>query len=211
MTGTDIVAIRQEQAEARSKGDLARANELYQAEMAALDGRDVAPAAEQAPAPSPPSLPAGVTAGSIMDSFREVQPELVEVLEEQWREDGTTPERELPYASWFIDNFVPQHMQDHPLPANALWWAAALGRHHYGQARDATAPTAQAPRKAPTMATDINETAAEDELRALRSQIQDAQARGDTRRANRLFAQEQQIIAARKGNQPIVNGSSRTA
>jgi len=54
-------------------------------------------------------------------------------------------------------------------------------------------------------------TAQEDELQRIRDQITEAQARGDSKRANRLFADEMRIIGRQRGNAPIVGSRGRTA
>lgn len=56
----------------------------------------------------------------------------------------------------------------------------------------------------------MGETEYEDALTAMRTQTDEAQAQGDSRRANRLYAQQQTFIAARQGSQPIVGRGGRT-
>jgi hypothetical protein len=52
--------------------------------------------------------------------------------------------------------------------------------------------------------------AAQDQITAIRAKAADAQARGDSKEANRLFKQEQELIARTQGNQNIV-GAGRAA
>jgi hypothetical protein len=57
----------------------------------------------------------------------------------------------------------------------------------------------------------MTETAYEDALEAMRQQTNEAQAEGQSKRANRLYAEQQAFITARQGSQPIVGGPGRSA
>jgi DNA invertase Pin-like site-specific DNA recombinase len=56
----------------------------------------------------------------------------------------------------------------------------------------------------------IAEAEYENRLAEIRAQIEDAQAKGESKRRDRLYQQELALIAKVKGNGPIVNGR-RTA
>lgn len=59
--------------------------------------------------------------------------------------------------------------------------------------------------------TDGDKEAAETELRSLRKQIGEAQAEGNSKRANELYQKEQALIAKMGGNRPVVGAQGRTA
>jgi len=52
---------------------------------------------------------------------------------------------------------------------------------------------------------------AEDQIKDIRKQINEAQAKGDSKLANKLFASEQGLIAKMKGSKPIVGSQGRAA
>lgn len=58
--------------------------------------------------------------------------------------------------------------------------------------------------------TDAERGDVDSQISTLRTQIADAQAKGEGRRANELYQQEQALLA-KKGNQPIVGANSRAA
>lgn len=208
MTSSNLPAV-QEAREAAStaldKGDREAANIAYSRELQALAGQAVETTTERTPSSAPPAMPSGITAHDVMAGLRQVDPEGVQEAEEEWRRAGTSAEKELPYASWFIARTLPAHLHDKlNIYADQLVGLAAAGRWYYHDDR----PAPQQQRGTTMKAT--NETAIEDELTAIREQIDEAQARGQSQRANRLYAQEQSIIAARRGNQTVVNGR-RTA
>lgn len=59
--------------------------------------------------------------------------------------------------------------------------------------------------------TDGERDTIEDQVRDVRKQISEAQASGDSKRANKLYASEQALLAKIKGNQPIVGSRGRAA
>jgi len=50
----------------------------------------------------------------------------------------------------------------------------------------------------------------EEEVRDVRKQIAEAQAEGDSKRANKLFAREQSLLAKIKGSEPVVGAGGRS-
>lgn len=60
----------------------------------------------------------------------------------------------------------------------------------------------------PTL-TDTEKDTVDDQIRGVRDQITEAQASGDSKRANKLYQQEQALIAKRSGNKTIVGGRGR--
>lgn len=62
----------------------------------------------------------------------------------------------------------------------------------------------------PPMSKDAAEQA-QDEVTDLRKRISDAQGRGDTREANRLFQEEQKLLSKIQGNRPVVGSQGRAA
>lgn len=60
----------------------------------------------------------------------------------------------------------------------------------------------------PTL-TDSERDTVDDQIRGVREQVAEAQAAGDSKRANKLYQQEQALIAKRAGNQPIVGARGR--
>ena len=62
----------------------------------------------------------------------------------------------------------------------------------------------------PTL-TDSEKDTVDEQLRGLRSQINEAQASGDSKRANKLYQQEQGLIAKRDGNRSVVGAQGRMA
>ena len=51
----------------------------------------------------------------------------------------------------------------------------------------------------------------DDQIRELRGQIEDAQAKGDSKRANQLYQREQALIAKKDGRAPVVGAAGRAA
>lgn len=60
----------------------------------------------------------------------------------------------------------------------------------------------------PTL-TDSEKDTIDDQIRGIRQQVADAQSSGDSKRANKLYQQEQALIAKRAGNKPIVGARGR--
>jgi hypothetical protein len=89
-------------------------------------------------------------------------------------------------------------LEGHPFVLEA---AAMMGRRHLHAAAAAS--------QAPPMS-DADRDAHEDELRLVRTRIAEAMSERDTPRANKLYQREQDLIRARQGSRPIVNGQ-RTA
>ena len=58
--------------------------------------------------------------------------------------------------------------------------------------------------------TDDERSGIDDEIRAITKQIDEAQAAGDSKRANQLYQREQEL-RARMGSQPIVGAQGRAA
>lgn len=59
--------------------------------------------------------------------------------------------------------------------------------------------------------TDQERETIDDQIKDVRQRAADAQSKGDTRLANKLFAQEQELLKKVVGNKPIVGAQSRTA
>lgn len=62
----------------------------------------------------------------------------------------------------------------------------------------------------PTLTEGEKETL-DDQIRAVREQVQEAQSNGDSKRANMLYQREQALIAKRQGNKPVVGSRGRAA
>ena len=113
-------------------------------------------------------------------------------------------------AAALIGRYIPG--QGDRLPDAASFWVMALpaaekiARDLRGRAGRAT--TSSNSEASPMSNLDADEL--DDQLDDIRSRQAKALERGDSRKANRLFVEEQSIIAARAGNRPIVNGR-RTA
>lgn len=60
----------------------------------------------------------------------------------------------------------------------------------------------------PTL-TDSEKDTVDDQIRVVREQVAEAQATGDSKRANKLYQQEQALIAKREGSKPIVGARGR--
>ena len=52
---------------------------------------------------------------------------------------------------------------------------------------------------------------AQSELASLRSQIEEAQAKGNSKQANKLYNKEQALISKMSGNAPVVGANGRSA
>lgn len=63
----------------------------------------------------------------------------------------------------------------------------------------------------PSVLTGSDLDTAEDQIKDIRKQIGEAQAKGDSKLANKLFASEQNLIAKMKGNKPIVGSQGVAA
>lgn len=50
----------------------------------------------------------------------------------------------------------------------------------------------------------------EEEIRSLRKQQEEAKAEGDSKRANRLYQREQELLAKQQGSRPVVGAAGRT-
>lgn len=86
-------------------------------------------------------------------------------------------------------------LMDHPVMLRAL---ASLGRE---MAEGGLVPP---------MSADAAEQA-EEQIKGLRTKQAEAQAAGDSKRANQLYAQEQQLLAKMKGSKPVVGSQGRAA
>ncbi len=84
---------------------------------------------------------------------------------------------------------------DHPVMIRAL---AAVGR----EMQEAGIVPTLSPSDA---------AAVDEQLRGVRDKIKNAQGRGDSKEANRLYVEEQALIGKTKGNQPIVGAAGRAA
>jgi len=62
----------------------------------------------------------------------------------------------------------------------------------------------------PTLTESEKETV-DDQVRNVRAQIQEAQSSGDSKRANKLYQQEQALISRKEGSKPVVGARGRMA
>lgn len=130
-------------------------------------------------------------------------------LREKWGSDaGVNLQFAMAFAEAHPDVnrlFYENGLGDHPVLIEAAAW---LGRK-YAEVRGRPAGM-QKQRKVGPMS-DADEIEFAGSMEELRGQINAAQAKGQSKLANMLYAEEQRRLAARVGSQPIVGGGGRTA
>lgn len=210
-------AQRQAASTALAKGDTAGANVAYAAELAALSGvtadtgrqpgNDLVVIAQ----PTTPMPADGIdSAFTAMATWDDPGTDnRATALRTRWGSDAGS---NLQYAAAFgtahpdvRQVLIAAGFANHPAIVEA---SAMLGRK-YAHA-SGTAPTRTTTRRDAPPMTPAHDAQLETDLDTIRAQIAEAQAKGNSTRASRLYSTELEMIAQRRGSQTIVNGR-RTA
>lgn len=205
----DVVALRQAASTALANNDPAAANRAYHQELALLSGKSaevVAIPTQHLPAAGQVNTQIVDNAFKAMDWWDEGEGQTRSAdLRKRW---GADAPRNLQFAEAFAGTnedvreiIYRNGMGDHPV---IIEIAAILGRRYATVPGDASRISTGA-----TMTDRGHDPEFEKALDAKRAEIAEAQARGNTSRASRLYQEEQQLITQRYGNQPIVGGRGR--
>lgn len=220
MTGTDVVAIRAEIAEAKSRGDTVAANAGYARELAAL-AKPAARSPSPVAAPSK-AIPVAYDAATVNRGLAKIEDHWGKDARRKFEAGTMEPGRVMAAADAVALAFPRTHqvaneegLTFHP---GFIRIAAALAHESAvvgGNWNSGFAPPA---RKGTSMSDEgtvdtqvMSEDAYQDALRGVRKEISEARAERDTPRAQRLYQREMAMIAKRQGNGPIIGRAGRTS